>query len=260
MAKFRINKTKDYTVMSNTHLQEKEMSLKAKGLLTVMLALPDNWDFSVAGLVSICKENETAITSTLKELREFGYLVVKKKMPNQTTSGRIEYIYDIYEQPLKKQDTEKQGVENQGLVFQGVENQGQLNTKELNTKELNIKNNKKNNKKKADADLPFEKIFEKYTDNAETIELLREWLKVRNAKRAKTTERAVQLNIDKLDDYAEQSNMTVNEYLSEVIRRGWTAFYVINNFGGYSSKGSTAENTDKSVTDDKDLTTFGTVC
>lgn len=122
MAVFRINKTNNYIVMSNHHLKQKEMSLKAKGLLSQMLSLPSNWDYSIAGLVAINKEEETSIKSALKELRDFGYLKVNKLMPNQTKSGRIEYIYDIYEQPYQKQ-----GVENLG-----VENQGQYNIEELN--------------------------------------------------------------------------------------------------------------------------------
>ena len=76
MAVFKINKTKDYTVMSNNHLKEREMSLKAKGLLSIMLSLPNNWDYSVNGLVSICKENETSINSALKELKEFGVIKI----------------------------------------------------------------------------------------------------------------------------------------------------------------------------------------
>lgn len=130
MAVFRINKTNNYIVMSNHHLKQKEMSLKAKGLLSQMLSLPSNWDYSIAGLVAINKEEETSIKSALKELQSFGYLKVNKLMPNETKSGRIEYIYDIYEQPY-----EKQGVENLGL-----ENQCQYNIKELsidNIKEIN---------------------------------------------------------------------------------------------------------------------------
>lgn len=142
MAIFRIEKTSNYTVMSNYHLKERAMSLKAKGLLTLMLSLPDDWDYSIEGLVAICKENETAIKSTLKELKDFGYVEVNKLMPNQTKSGRIEYIYNIYEQP-RKQGVEKQGVENLGVEFQPVENQGQLITNKLNTNKLNTKDKKK---------------------------------------------------------------------------------------------------------------------
>ena len=139
MAIIRMNKSSDYTVMSNTHLKEKNMSLKAKGLLSLMLSLRDDWEYSVEGLVSICKESEVAVKSALNELKKFNYLKVTKLLPNQTETGRIEYIYDIFEKP--QQDIEKQGVENLGVEIldveiQALENQGQLNTKELNTKDI----------------------------------------------------------------------------------------------------------------------------
>ena len=156
MATFRVNKTSDYTVISNYHLREKEMSLKAKGLLTLMLSLPGNWDYSISGLASICAENETAIKTGLKELKKFGYLKISKIFPNKERGNKkIEYVYEIFEkplvegkrqkeqetekQPLEKQKVENQGVENLPLESQAVENQGQLNTKELNTNKLNTK-------------------------------------------------------------------------------------------------------------------------
>lgn len=142
MAVFRVNKTKNYTIMSNTHLKDRRLTLKAKGLLSMMLGFPEDWNYSIAGLVAICKENETAIKSALEELKKTGYLVVTKMMPNETNSGRIEYIYDIFEQPCELQEEGMQGVENLS-----VENPSQLNTKELNTKELNKKNNIKNKQK-----------------------------------------------------------------------------------------------------------------
>lgn len=138
MAILRVNKTQDYTVMSNYHFREKKMSLKAKGLLSLMLTLSDDWNFSISGLVSICKENETAITNILNELKEFGYLEIKKLLPNETKSGRYEYIYNIYENP--KQEGKKQDLENLGVDNPGVENiplNKELNNKLLNNKELN---------------------------------------------------------------------------------------------------------------------------
>ena len=133
MAVIRVHKTENYTVMSNYHLRDKRLSLKAKGLLSVMLSLSDTWNYSIAGLVAISKENESAIKSTLTELKSTGYLVVLKKMPDKTDSGRIEYEYNIYELPQTKQGVEKQGVEKLPVEFQGVENQSQLSTKESNT-------------------------------------------------------------------------------------------------------------------------------
>lgn len=168
----RVHKTANYTVMSNYHLKSRNLSLKAIGLLSKVFSLPDDWDYSIAGLTCICKENETAIKSALNELKEWGYLIVTKLMPSETKSGRIEYVYDFYEysekdthsregSPAKKahikkqevenppletseitsikQEVEKQEVENLPLEilpveFLPTENQGQLNTNKQSTK------------------------------------------------------------------------------------------------------------------------------
>ena len=130
MSVIRVNKTSNYTVISNYHLKEKDMSLKAIGLLTKMLSLPEDWDYSINGLVSICKENKTAIRNTLKELEEFGYLKVTK-IKNEV--GQFEYIYDIFEKPEHKNP----GTENLDLDDLYLENRTQLNTNKSNTKKLN---------------------------------------------------------------------------------------------------------------------------
>lgn len=230
MAVMRVHKTNDYTVMSNTHLKQREMSLKAKGLLSLMLSLPDEWDYSISGLCAMCKENEAAVKSALSELKEFGYLKVIKKLPNETKSGRIEYSYDIYETPQKKQGGKKQGVENQPLVFQPLENPTQLNTNKSITKKSNT--NKKERKQNS-----FDDIITKYSSKFEPpicdeiTDLLKEWLKVRKAKRSAMTDTAIQMNIDKLDSLSKESGLTVIEYLKEIICRGWAAFYPINTYG-----------------------------
>ena len=161
----RVNKTKDYTVMSNFHLRETNMSLKAKGLLSLMLSLPDNWDYSVAGLVAICKENETSIKSALKELENFGYLRVTKLLPNKDDNRTtISYIYDIFEKPLENQGVDYQGVGFLGVDNLGLENQGQLNTNKLNTNKLNTNKLNTNNtyrkeKNEKSLKLPLPKIY-----------------------------------------------------------------------------------------------------
>lgn len=136
MATIKVHKTKNYTVMSNTHLRDKNLSLKAKGLLSVMLSLPDNWDYSIAGLVAICKENETAVKSALNELKDNNYVVVTKENPTKSNGGRIKYTYEVYEEP-HKQSIEKQDTENLWVECQQVENHGQLSTDRLSTDELN---------------------------------------------------------------------------------------------------------------------------
>lgn len=135
----RVNKTSDYTTMSNIHLKDRNLSLKAKGLLSVILSLPPDWKYSIEGLTAISKEKESSIKSALNELKNNGYFVITKKMPNETTSGRIEYEWDFYERPFEqKQEHKKQALEILPLEIltlekQGLENQGQLNTNIVNT-------------------------------------------------------------------------------------------------------------------------------
>ena len=138
MAVFRINKNENYTSMSNFHLQDKRLSLKSKGLLSVMLSLPDEWNYSIEGLAKINKESPKQIKPILEELKQYDYLFINKLMPNQTKTGRIEYIYDIYEQPktrVPKQEGCLQEVENKRVVL-GDNKILKENTKEENTKEV----------------------------------------------------------------------------------------------------------------------------
>ena len=79
MSVIRVFKDKNYTVMSNIHLRDKNLSLKAKGLLSLMLSLPDDWSYSLAGLCAICKESETAVKSSLNELKTNGYVFVNRE-------------------------------------------------------------------------------------------------------------------------------------------------------------------------------------
>ena len=76
---FRVEKSREFVVMNNRFLRNKEMSLKAKGLLALCLSLPEDWNYSLNGLVAICKESHTSIRSTLKELEEFNHLRREKK-------------------------------------------------------------------------------------------------------------------------------------------------------------------------------------
>ena len=97
MAVFRVEKTKDYTVMANHHLRNIALSLKAKGLLSLMLSLPENWDYTTKGLSCICKDGIDSINATVKELEEQGY-VIRKRLRND--KGQLTTTeYTILEQP-----------------------------------------------------------------------------------------------------------------------------------------------------------------
>jgi hypothetical protein len=94
MAVFRIHKSKDFTVMSNHHLRNKELSLKAKGLLTLMLSLPDDWDYSVLGLAAMSKDGKDAVMSTLDELVKHNDLAMTM---GRDDKGHITgWDYDVY--------------------------------------------------------------------------------------------------------------------------------------------------------------------
>lgn len=138
MAVIRIQKTDNYTVMSNHHLRNKEMSLKAKGLMSLMLSLPPTWDYSIGGLVAICKESHTSIRSALKELEENEYLVRERK---NNEKGYFTYEYTLYEIPLPY--TENQHAAKENAVKGRAENNREINKEELkkdklNKEELNI--------------------------------------------------------------------------------------------------------------------------
>lgn len=124
MAVIRINKTRDYTVMSNAHFREREMSLKAKGLLSMMLSLPDEWDYSIAGLCTLSKDGKDSVMNALAELEEFGYLLRTRLTDDK---GRFAgYDYDVYENP----HTENPCSENPYSEKPHTENPPQLNTKQ----------------------------------------------------------------------------------------------------------------------------------
>ena len=148
MAIFRTEKTKDYTVMSNLHLKDKRISLKAKGLLSQMLSLPEDWDYTMNGLCRLNKESLDAIRSAIRELESAGYIVRSRERDNHGRLRGAEYV--IYEKPRerpKEQDPapaledpiseqptlEPPTQENPTLVSPVQGNQMQLNTKIQNT-------------------------------------------------------------------------------------------------------------------------------
>ena len=134
MAVFRIERTRDYTVMSNHHLRNANLSLKAKGLLSMMLSLPEDWNYTTRGLATICKEGVDAIGAALRELERAGYIVRHQK---RDKSGRItDTEYVIYEQPqpdLSQPDTASPDTENPDMVKPDTEKPAELNIEKSNT-------------------------------------------------------------------------------------------------------------------------------
>ena len=141
MAVYRVNKTRGYTVMANFHLRDKNLSLKAVGLLSKMLSFNDGWKFSTRGLAAICKEGPDAILTALRELEKNGYLV---RHQERNANGRMgSMIFEIYEEPQEVlPDTEKPHTENPDTVNPvteqpHTEKSAQRNTEQVITQEEN---------------------------------------------------------------------------------------------------------------------------
>ena len=141
MAVFRIERTRDYTVMSNHHLRDKALSLKSKGLLSMMLSLPEDWNYTTRGLAKICKEGVDAIGGALRELEAAGYIVRHQLRDRQGRISDTEYV--IYEQPQPKApdtpqpDTASPDTENPYLPDPDTEKPAELNIEKSKTQKSN---------------------------------------------------------------------------------------------------------------------------
>ena len=149
MAVFKIEKNKNYTIMSNHHLRDKSLSYKAKGLLSFMLSLPEDWDYSINGLVKVSKEGKKAIRAMLEELEENHYLIRKRI---QLKNGQFDYEYHIYEMPYNQKGNTDEGNTEEDT--------------EINTNIINI--NKQNDKE----DRPKTSFFDAEKHNRLTLELI----------------------------------------------------------------------------------------
>ena len=141
MAVFRIERTRDYTVMSNHHLRDKALSLKSKGLLSMMLSLTEDWNYTTRGLAKICKEGVDAIGGALRELEAAGYIVRHQMRDRQGRISDTEYV--IYEQPQPKApdtpqpDTASPDTENPYLDSPDTEKPAELNIEKSKTQKSN---------------------------------------------------------------------------------------------------------------------------
>lgn len=148
MAIFRVERTKDYTVMSNYHLRDTNLSLKGKGLLSMMLSLPEDWNYTTRGLAKICKEGVDAISGALRELEAAGYIIRNRLRDKNGRISDTEYV--IYEKPRHKKnkkkttdkpntdkpDTDSPCTENPYMVKPDTENPTQLNIEKSNKEKI----------------------------------------------------------------------------------------------------------------------------
>ena len=208
MSVLRKEKKGNFTVIDNAIFKDRTLSLKAKGLLCLMLSLPDGWNYSIAGLVKLSTDGESAVRSTLKELEESGYFRREQVREN----GKIvdtEYVISEtknFDFPL---------VENQVVENQVVENPPQLNTKELNTKKSITKS----------SSLRSEDIYRDLPENLQ--EALMDFEKMRKSiKKPMNSDRARKMLLNRLHELAGDDVEQMIYLLNEAIFHNWQTVYL----------------------------------
>ena len=247
MAVFRVHKNENYTVLSNYHFKERRMSLKAKGLLSLMLSLPEGWDYSAAGLVTLSKDGKDSVNAALKELEKFGYL---RRTQAIDTGGKFSgYNYEIYEQPsdaakaaaAEKEAAAQPKAENPptGEPFAEnpstgkpttekptTENPPQLNTDLLTTKKLNTERSSTDEKerKKGTGLTSYDAIIAERIFDEEVKATLGEFIKMRKLIKKPLTDFALTKLINKLEKFTTDPKAQV-AILENSIVNNWQDIY-----------------------------------
>ena len=226
MSVIRVVKNNNYTVMSNAHLHDKRLSLKAVGLLSIVLSLPNDWHYTVKGLVGSVKDGERAVNGALSELKKCGYLQVNKLYPNSERS-KIEYQYVFYEKPQGIQNVPlEQDLQNVGSYI----NTNKQSTNKQNTKELNT-NKEKNIKKES-----IDSVIHNYTDSEELVSALLDFKEMRKVLKKPLTPRAMKQCLKKLDGLDEKSKVKV---VLQSVEHGWLTFYELKDIKSFTKNGTT---------------------
>lgn len=220
MSKVRVHKTGNFTIMSNYHFKEKKMSLKAKGLLSLMLSLPDDWNYSVSGLVTLSKDGKDSVMSALAELEKFGYLTRERLVNDKGQFSGIEY--NIFEQPqLEKPIAEKPILEKQNEEKPTAEKPAQLNTNQLSTKgikELNVSNTKNKG---------LEAVLNTI-DNDDLRQLYKDYIEMRESIDAPLARRGLEMLIERCERLS-NNNVRIQKLLLEAaIINSWKNVYLPN--------------------------------
>lgn len=208
MSIMRVHKTSNFTVMSNYHFKEKKMSLKAKGLLSLMLSLPDDWDYSISGLATLSKDGKDSVMSALGELEKFGYLNRQRLVNDKGQFAGIEY--NIYEEPQR----ENPNAANPILEKEKAENPNAEKRPQLNT---NLINNLFNE---------LQMLLN--TKDGELLELYQDYIKMREEIKSPLTEvglRKLVARVEKLSN----SNTKIQKLLLETaLINNWKNVYLPN--------------------------------
>lgn len=220
MAVIRVEKNQNYSVIANHHLRNMELSLKAKGLMTMMLSLPPEWDYSVAGLAAICKEGVTAIRAALKELEENQYLVRERK---NSEKGYFVYEYTLYEIPISSRAENTHAV-NEYADNTHTQNRTQLNKEKLNKEKLNKEESNKENVYIEE----FEKILSKEVVNEPLRQLYREYIEMRETIQSPITARGLLMLVQRCARLANMDIELQKALVETAIINNWKNVYLPN--------------------------------
>ena len=229
MAVIRVAKTDNYTVMSNHHLRNKEMSLKAKGLMSLMLSLPPSWDYSIGGLVAICKESHTSIRSALKELEQNQYLIRERK---NNEKGYFTYEYTLYEIPLphtEKQYTDSANADKQYTEEAPTDSNREINKDGLIKEKVNkekIKKDKTTTTKpksqiKRNRISSYDEILSSLVPNESLRELYKDFIEAREGMGAPITRQGLKVLIDRCEKLSNHNTRLQKMLLETALVNGW---------------------------------------
>lgn len=214
----RVDHNKNYTTMANYHLRDKKLSLSAKGLLSYILSLPDDWDYSVAGLSAACGAGVYATRSAIKELEEFGYITRTRERKQNGTLGSVEYI--VREKPIQP-ICGNQTLDNLTLDNPILENRTQLNNVSYQTTNEQIPPTPQVEMKTKRTSLEIPTQFETGFSDA-MQEAFETWLQYKKEKKQTYQPTGLKTFVKKLKSYVEQyGDQPVIDMLESTISSGY---------------------------------------
>lgn len=230
MAIIRVEKRSNFTVVDNTFIRDKNLSLKAKGLMLLMLSLPPEWDYSVAGLAAICKEGMTAIRASLKELEQ-NYYLIRERKNNEKGYFVYEYILkEIPEPPCKENlhtattHTEEGYAEEAYADPVQTENRTQINKEELK-KDLLKKDLVNKEKSKGLSEIQADEILVELVSDSELRDMYHEYILMREEIGAPLTARSLKLLIARCERLSEFNVGLQKAMIEQSCLQQWKSVY-----------------------------------
>ncbi len=212
----RCKKSHNYTTMSNYHLRDKRISLKAWGLMSWMLSLPDEWDFTISGIVACTKDGKDSVRSALSELEKAGYLI---RDYERDENGRYDVNYTLLEEPERKNRHGKSD----------AENPTQINTKETNTENKKSEKNKFFSESEA-LPLKLDVDILETEENKYIFEALQKYVSECSKKGIRFQKRTIKKFAQLLKEEAGENPVVAMQIVNQSLDRGWKRLYKLKSY------------------------------